>query len=324
MPFPPVPAVLHFAFLTLDRYSMIAFANAVEALRMANYASGRTLYRWSVVTLDGAPATASNGLPVTPTLALARAGRPDLLFVCGGVDVHTASDQALSAALAQSAREGVMLGGLCTGSYALIKAGLMKGYRCAIHWENMAALREEFPRVIFTDGLFAADRERFTCSGGTAPIDMMLHLIAGRHGGALAERISSQFMLARVRGADHQQHIPTLARLGYSRTELIRAAALMEQYIEEPLSMAEIARLVGLSPRQLQRMFKHYTQTSPIRYYLQLRLRRARELLSQSGMSVMSVTVACGFRSAAHFSKSYREQFGCSPSRERRAEGVPG
>ncbi len=314
------PTVTHFAFLTLENYSMIAFSNAIEVLRMANYISGQTLYRWSVVSLDGLPACASNGLPVTPTLTLEQAGRPDALFVCGGVNIGAVADARVSAALQRLAREGVMLGGVCTGSYALVKAGLVNGYRCAIHWENIAALREEFSKVIFTEGLFAADRDRTTCSGGTAPIHMMLHLTAARYGAKLADAISAQFILGRIRQADHQQHIPVAARLGFSRKELTHASALMESHIEEPLPMEQIAREVGLSLRQLQRMFKFYMHSSPIQYYLQLRLRRARELLSQSAMSIMSVTVACGFQSSCHFSKAYREQFGHAPSAERRAK----
>lgn len=312
------PATLHIAFLTLDNYSMIAFANGLEVLRMANYVSGRTLYRWSVITLDGQPAQASNGLPVTPTLTMEQAGQPDMLFVCGGVNIRESADARLSALLARLARDGVMLGGLCTGSYALVKAGLVNGYRCAIHWENMAALREEFSKVNFTDGLFAADRGRYTCSGGTAPIDMMLHLTASRYGQTLAKQISAQFIVGRVRPAEHPQNVPLAARLGFSRKELIHASELMEAHIEEPLSLDQIAQKVGLSQRQLQRMFKHYMALSPVQYYLQLRLRRGREWLSQTSMSIMSVTVACGFQSSCHFSRAYREQFGHAPTVERR------
>lgn len=312
------PAVLHIAFLTLNNFSMIAFANGLEVLRMANYVSGRTLYRWSVISQDGQPARASNGLPVTPTLTLEQAGLPDILFVCGGVQIREAADERLCALLVRLARDGVMLGGLCTGSYALVKAGLVNGYRCAIHWENMAALREEFSKVMFTDGLFAADRGRYTCSGGTAPIDMMLHLTASHYGQALAAQISAQFIVGRVREAEHRQHVPLAARLGFSRKELIQASDLMESHIEEPLGLDQIAPRVGLSQRQLQRMFKHYMALSPVQYYLQLRLRRGRELLSQTSMSIMSVTVACGFQSSCHFSRAYRQQFGHTPTVERR------
>jgi AraC family transcriptional regulator, glycine betaine-responsive activator len=309
--------VTHFGFLTLPNFSMIAFSSAIEVLRMANYISRQTLYRWSVISLDGQPVPASNGLPISPTLTLEQAGLPDVLFVCGGVKIHEAVNDKLSAFLLKLARSNVKLGGICTGSYALVKAGLMNGYHCAIHWENLSALREEFPKVQFSEGLFAIDRDRLSCSGGTAPIDLMLNLTASRYGKTLSAEISEQFILERIRDGSYQQHIPIAARLGFSRKELIEVARLMETHIEETLPFDEIARQVGLSQRQLQRMFKYYLDVTPTHYYLQLRLRRARELLLQTTMSIMSVTVACGFQSSCHFSKAYRNQFGRSPSSER-------
>lgn len=312
---------LHIAFLTLPDYSMIALSNALEVLRMANRASGTDLYRWTLVTPDGLPARASNGLPLSPTVALAQAGTPDMVLVCGGVRVRAACNAALDTSLQRLARGGTVLGGLCTGSYALVRAGLMKGYRCAIHWEQMAALREEFPDVDFSDGLFAIDRDRVTCSGGTAPVDLMLYLVRARWGRALADAISAQFAVERIREPAHPQHVPLAARLGAGRAELVLAAALMERHIEEPLPMAELARRAGLSPRQLQRMFRHYLDMAPHQYYLRVRLERARTLLQQTGMSIMDVMVACGFESSPHFSKAYREQFGHAPSAARRLAG---
>jgi transcriptional regulator GlxA family with amidase domain len=313
----PADSALHIVFLTLRDYSMIALSNALEVLRMANRASGRQLYRWTIATLDGQPARASNGLPLAPTVAIGQADAPDMLLVCGGVRVREACPPQLDALLARFAGQGTVLGGLCTGSYALVKAGLMKGYRCAVHWEQVASLREEFTGVDFSDGLFAIDRDRITCSGGTAPIDLMLHLTATRHGKPLADAISAQFTVERMRDAAHRQHVPLAARLGFGRAELVLASTLMETHVEEPLCMAELAHRVGLSPRQLQRMFRHYLDMAPHQYYLRLRLGRARELLTQTGMSIMDVMVACGFESSCHFSKAYREQFGHPPSAER-------
>jgi len=314
---------IHFGFLTLPNFSMIAFSSAIEVLRMANYISRKQLYRWSVITLDGQAVAASNGLPVSPTQTLEQTGVPQVLLVCGGVKIHEAVNDSLIAFLQLQARRGVALGGVCTGSYALVKAGLMNGYRCAIHWENISSLREEFPHVDFSEGLFAVDRDRLTCSGGTAPIDLMLHLTVSYFDKVLAAEISEQFILERMRDANYQQHVSIAARLGFSRKELIEVARLMETHIEEPLSFDAIARAVNLSQRQLQRMFKYYLDITPTHYYLQLRLRRARELLRQTSMSIMSVTVACGFQSSCHFSKAYRHQFGRSPSGERLAQHQP-
>lgn len=317
-------AYAYFGFLVLPGFSMIAFASAIEVLRMANYISQQPLYRWSVITFDGASVEASNGLPIAPVVTLEEAGRPDVLFVCGGVNVHDHVDEALVKRLTQLSRVGVALGGLCTGSYALVKAGLVNGYRCVIHWENVSALREEFAKVAFVEDLFVIDRDRLTCSGGTAPIDLMLDLIAQRVGPRLAAEISAQFIVERIRASTEKQPVSVVARMGFSRKELVVAAQLMEAHIDEPLPFEDIACQVGLSQRQLQRMFKHYLDISPTRYYLWLRLQRARELLLQTHISIMNVTVACGFQSPCHFSKTYRTQFGHSPSDERRMhQGQP-
>ena len=309
---------LHFGFLLLPNFSMIAFSGAVEVLRMANHLSRRELYRWSVMTLDGAEVEASNHLPIGPLAPSGREDGWDAVFVCGGIQVQDHVSEPVVRLLHGLARQGVALGGICTGSYALVKAGLMTGYRCAMHWENLYAVREEFPSVELTDELFAIDRDRLTSSGGTAPIDLMLGITAERFGMALADGVSEQFGLDRIRASTEPQHIPMVARVGFNREELVNVAQLMEAHIEDPLTFKQIAGQIGLSQRQLQRMFKYYLGMSPMRYYLWLRLLRARELLLQTRMTIMGVTVACGFQSPCHFSKAYRARFGRSPSSERR------
>ena len=307
-----------FGFLTLANYSLIALANAMEPLRMANRVGQGLLYEWTVVTLDGRPEPASIGLAIAPTRALNESGPFDVLFVCGGVEVRDAVSPKLQSALRDAARRGIGLGGLCTGTYALASSGVIDGYRCAIHWENMSAIREEFPRTVFTPELFVIDRDRFTCSGGIAPIDLMLNLIREQHGKELATAICEQFILDRLRDSKDQQHIPLQAQVGAHNQILIKAATLMEANVEEPLPLEELASYVGVSRRQLERLFKRYLGRVPTRYYLELRLRRARELLLQTDLSVMDITVACGFQSPPHFSKCYRGLFGYPPSMERR------
>ncbi len=315
-PADPLPKQ-RFVFLTLPNYTMIALASAVDALRMANRVSKREVYEWSLATLDGKPAMASNGLCMSPTVAMEDIGLANIVFVVGGVQVERAVTPALLGALRRLAQRHVALGALCTGGYALAKAGLLDKYKAVIHWENMSALREEFPRVIFSEQLFVIDRDRYTCTGGVAPLDLMLHIIKEHQGRDIAPLISEQFILERIRNDQDRQHIPLQARVGLFHENLIEAAALMEANIEEPLSLDEIAVLVGVSRRQVERLFKRYVGQVPTRYYLDMRLRRARELLLQTAMSIMEIAVACGFQSPPHFSKCYRTLFGHTPSAER-------
>jgi transcriptional regulator GlxA family with amidase domain len=308
-----------FVFLTLPNYSLIALSTAVDALRMANRVTRQEVYEWTLASLDGKPMTASCGLTLEPTVALEQIGPANIVFVCGGVNVERAVGPELLAALRRLAQRHVALGSLCTGGYALAKAGLLDKYKAVIHWENLSALREEFPRVTFSEQLFVIDRDRYTCSGGVAPLDLMLNIIKNHLGRDIAPMISEQFILDRIRNEHDRQHVPLQARVGLFHENLIEAAALMQANIEEPLSLDEIAHLVGVSRRQIERLFKRYVGQVPTRYYLDMRLRRARELLLQTSMSVMEIAVACGFQSPPHFSKCYRSLFGQSPSTERQS-----
>ncbi|MDF2996027.1 MAG: helix-turn-helix protein [Xanthobacteraceae bacterium] len=315
---PPVLAGLtRIGFLTLPNHSMIACANALEALRMANYASEREIYSWSVVTLDGASVPASNGLSLSPTVALADAGPLDLVLVCGGIDVRHSVAPGLEDALRRLARRGTALGALCTGSFVLADAGLLDFHRCAIHWENLPAIREEFPEIDFVEDAYVIDRDRLTCTGGVAPLEMMLELIAAQGGKALADKVSEQFILDRAARA------PGVRREARPRRQLAdptlaRAVRLMEGAIERPLAIAALAERLDVSPRQLERLFRRHLGASPAAYQLGLRLERARELLRLSPLPVTDVGLACGFQSAAHFSTAYARRFGRSPREERK------
>lgn len=305
-------------FLLLPNFSMIAFSSALEPLRMANRLSDKALYQWLIITQDGQPITASNGLSLTPHCAIHETGGLNTLLVCGGIDVDQIGDKLLIAWLRKLAQRKINLGALCTGSYILARAELLNGYRCTIHWQNIASLRENFPRLIISSELFEIDRDRFTCSGGVAPLDMMLQLIRKQHGQVLAAAISEEFICERIRDRHDRQRIPLRMRLGTSQPKLIEAVSLMEANVEEPMSPDELAQHVGLSRRQLERLFQKYLNCVPTRYYLELRLARARQLLLQTSMSIVDVAFACGFVSAPHFSKCYRDFFGIPPRDERR------
>lgn len=313
-----------YAFLTLPNYSLIAVSNAVEPLRMANRVVGQDVYEWRIVSLDGRPVRASSGLDLTPTLSLEKLGKVDILFVCGGVGVREAVTAPLLKALRRLADRGIELGAVCTGGYALARAGLLDNFRATIHWENLSALREEFPRVHLSDQVFTIDRARYTCSGGTAPLDLMLNLIQLKLGPRVSQLVSEQFVLERVRNDQDRQYIPLRAQVGVSHPNLIEVAQLMEEHIEKPLSLDEIASATGLSRRQIERLFKRHLNCVPKRYYLELRLRRARELLLQTAMPIVDITTSCGFQSPPHFSRCYRKHFGHPPSTERQVRKAVG
>ena len=320
----PGSAVSHFGFLLLDSYSMIAFANALEVLRMANLLSGQRLYTWTVASVDGEITAASNGLAVANPHKLTDLDACDVVFVCGGVEVQKAISGAVLQDLRRRAARQQAIGGLCTGAHALAKAGVMDGYRCAVHWENLATLREDCPKVRFALEVFVIDRDRLTASGGIAPLHLMLHLVRAHHGNKLAMAISEQFIVDRVRDQTDQQKLPQPEFVGPGYEHLVEAMALMAANIEEPLPLSEIADMVGVSLRQLERLFHRYHNVTPAQHYLALRLRRAREMLAHTSAPIMQITIACGFQTASHFCKAYRAQFGHPPSDHRRQGGGQG
>ena len=305
------------AFLLLPDFSMMAFTSSVEPLRAANRLSGKKLYDWHIVTHDGQPARASNGIAMVPDGSLFEDFEADTLFVCAGVRAERFSDRKVFDRLRELGRRGIALGGVCTGSLALARAGLLDGYRCTIHWENMEGFVEDFPRLDITATLFEIDRDRYTCSGGTAPLDMMIYAIARDFGDQLAIGVAEQMLHSFVRQPHDAQRMSIQYRTGISNAKLLAVIAYMEAYLESPVSLAELATSVDLSVRQLERLFRNYLGKTPTKYYLELRLQRARLLLRQTTMPILQVAVASGFQSASHFARCYRELFGCAPRSER-------
>lgn len=315
----PGQVPLRIDFLLIPNFSMMAFASAVEPLRSANRLSERALYTWRILSRDGGPVAASNGIEVVAAGSAARVDRAQVVIVVAGLDVQVYEDDRDFAFLRRMARQGATMGALCTGSHVLARAGLLANRRCTIHWENLGGFVEEFPDIEVSSDIYEIDRDRFTCSGGTAALDMMLHLIGRQHGQTLANDVSEQFIHDRIREPHDHQRMELRARLGVSHPKLIAVIGDMEANLEEPLSQTELAGRARLSTRQLERLFRKYLGATPTRYYLNLRLQRARQLLSQTSMSILSVALACGFVSASHFSKCYRECFGRTPRAERSA-----
>lgn len=311
------PPARRIGFVLLPQLPLMGFTAAVEPLRVANRLHGSELYRWRLYARVLEPVPASNGIALMPHDTLSDTDWPELVLVCAGLQVQWQADPALLRWLRVQAHRGAGIGAISTGSYILARAGLLDGYRCTIHWENLLGLAESFPRVQVTEHVYEIDHNRYTCSGGTAALDMMLHLIVRDHGDDLATQVSEQFIHDRLRTPGEQQRMAEHLLLVHRSPRLATAINLMAANIEQPLSTQIIADRTGLSLRQLERLFQHHQGCTPQRYYLHLRLRHARLLLSQTGLSIMHVSLATGFASHSHFSKCYRECFGHTPQQER-------
>lgn len=311
-----------FVFVLMDRFTLLSYASAIEPLRIANRMGGQTMYRWTTLSETGDPVACSNGTTVAVDGALTELGRDDVVIVCGGVDARKATTPGLLNWLRRTARKGPVIGGVCTGAYALAKAGLLDNRRATIHWENRDGFLEEFAETELSKSVFVIDGNRLTAAGGMASIDLVLTLVADDHGKDLANAVADQLIYTSIRTERDIQRLSIPTRIGVRHPRLSRVIERMEQSIEEPVSPAELADDVGMSTRQLERLFRRYLNRSPKRYYMELRLARARNLLMQTDLSVINVALACGFASPSHFSKCYRAQYGTTPYRERGAHGL--
>jgi AraC family transcriptional regulator, carnitine catabolism transcriptional activator len=305
------------SFLLLPGFSAIGFMSAIEPLRVANRFRG-DLYRWHILSMDGAPVAASNGISLNAEAAFGAVGNAPVLFVVAGFEPLACYNRDLRNWLRKLDRAGATLGGIDTGSFVLAEADLFDDAdSLTVHWEALSAFRERYPSLTASQELFEIGERRITCAGGTASIDMMLDLIGRSHGAALASAVSEQFVVSRIRQRSDHQRMEIAARYGVHNRKLIQVIGVMEQHMEDPLAPDELAREIGVTRRQLERLFCASLKDTPTHFYQQLRLNRARELLRQTDMSITSICVACGFESPSHFSRTYRARFGASPRRDR-------
>lgn len=313
-----------FVFLLLDRFTMMSFSCAIEPLRVANRVMGKSFYQWTLAGENGSEVACSNGAFFKLDMGLDEIQREDTVLVCGGIDVQAATTKPILNWLRREARRGVAIGGICTGSYTVAKAGLLDGKRATIHWENQDSFSEEFEDVKLTKSVFVVDGNRMSTAGGTASIDLMLKIIASDHGEDVANTVADQLIYSSIRTDQDTQRLSIPTRIGVRHPKLSQVIQMMEANIEDPISPADLAEEVGMSTRQLERLFRRYLNRSPKRYYMELRLQKARNLLMQTDMSVINVALACGFASPSHFSKCYRAHYKTTPYRERGTLGVTG
>ena len=306
-----------FVFVLLDQFSLLSFATAIECLRIANRMAERTVYEWIIVGEGGGSVSCSAGTSFQLDSDLVELNREDSVMVCGGIDVQDASSKKVLSWLRREARKGLVMGGLCTAAYTLAKAGLLDGKRATIHWENHDSFAEEFEEVLLTKSVFVADGNRLTTAGGTSSIDLMLKIVADDQGEDLANAVADQLIYSSIRTDQDTQRLSVPTRIGVRHPKLSQVIQKMESNIEEPISPSLLAKDVGMSTRQLERLFRRYLNRSPKRYYMELRLQKARNLLMQTDMSVINVALACGFASPSHFSKCYRAHYDTTPYRER-------
>lgn len=317
---------MEIAFILTPGYALMSLASAVEPLRAANHLAGRPLYQCRYISGAGgfAASTSGGGFQTEPLSALAQTdlAPPDLALVVAGGNPMLFEDRNLNRALRALAHRGVPLGGISGGAAILAKAGLMGGRRFTLHWEHIDALAEYAPDLLIERALYVIDRDRFSCAGGVAAMDMMGALIAREHGAVFARAVSDWFIHPRLRMADEPQQAGARQRFDLHHPMLEAAIDLMTSHLADPLGPAQLAQLSGGSARQLQRLFAAQFDQPMMGFYRDLRLAKADELLRQTALSVLEIALLTGFTSAAHLTRLFTARYGQPPGRRRKAAEV--
>ena len=316
---------LSIGMLLLPGFNNLAANAFIDPFRAANYLHGNTLYQWDWLGLDDNPVTASNSLSVSVLNDYLQCTKYyDYVVVNASWTPEKYNKSELNEWLSDQSVRGSTLIGVDTGAFVLGFAGLLHGYRVAVHYEHTAAFVEMFPASQVSDALYTVDRTRLSCCGGHAATDLALEIMRSNHGIDLANGAARYIFHERLRSQGETQLSTTIEPVGYSIPNQLRdAIALMERNLEEPLHILDIVQLTGVSQRKLERIFKTYTGLSPVRYYIDVRLDRARGLVTQTQLSIVEIAAACGFNSSENFSRAYKKRFELAPTKDRKEGRVP-
>ena len=303
--------------LVLDGFAAMSFAALTEPMRAANLLARQQIYDTVIFSAKGHPAQSSGATIVMPNTRIGQDDRLDYVFVVAGGDPMRFSDPGVTAWLTRMSRAGIPLGGVSGGPVILARAGLMEKRRMTVHWEHATALAEVSPHLVIERSLYVIDRDRVTCAGGSAPMDLMHDLITQHHGTEFARRVSDWFMHTNIRPSGGPQRAGLLERVGSQNPIILDAVKTMEAHVAEPLPLESLAKTAGISPRQLNRLFAEKLGRPTMRYYREVRLEKAQSLLRNSPLSLTEIALATGFANSSHFSRAYAAQFGQPPSAHR-------
>ncbi|WP_420583673.1 GlxA family transcriptional regulator [Ruegeria sp.] len=313
-----LPSPMTIQFIAIDGFSMMALSSAIEPLRAANRLLGETLFSWSLFSDTAGHVTSSSGMEIPAEQDLENAALPDLTIIVASFFPSDYRNTMLFSRLRRLRATGRMIGAISSGTYLLARAGVLGDQRVTIHWETARELEMTFPDVKLSPDIYCWDRNVLTSAGGAAAMDLMLALIARLKGDALANDVAEQFLHGQIRPSSHEQRQDVRWRFRVNDPRLLRAIEIMQSHLSQPKPIPHIAARVGVSDRQLSRLFQAGTKMQPSKFYLDLRLRAARGMILGSTESLESIAELCGFSSLGHFSRSYKSHFNESPSETRR------
>lgn len=314
-----VSEISQIGFLVFPGFPMACLTSVIEPLRAANEIAGSSVFDWRLISETGAKTVSSARVAFEPDMELTDAVDSDMLFLLGSPSSNFENAKQGNGILRRLDRHGAILGGISGGVFPLARSGVVSGHRCSVHWCYETAFRAEFPGIEMTDDVITVDRRRYTVSGAASAFDLALLLIENRLGADIAHEVACWFQHCTMRGEGVQQRIPMRPSASPDLPDLVaRAVSLFSGRIDDPISVAEVAVRLQVTPRQIERAFKKATGQSPTHYYRGMRMKAARQLVLYSKDSMHDIAQSVGYTSATPLLTHYREAFGISPQEDRR------
>ncbi|WP_299417470.1 GlxA family transcriptional regulator [uncultured Sulfitobacter sp.] len=313
--------ITQLSFLIFPGFPMACLTSMIEPLRAANEIAGKTAFGWKLVSEDGKRVEASAEVWFEPDMALAECEDIDHLILLSGPSSKFTQPQPSEGKLRKLARHGAVIGAVSGGVFPLARSGLLEGHAASVHWCYEAAFAAEFPEIEATEDVIAIGGRRMTASGAAAAFDLALHLVEASLGAGVATEVACWFQHPLVRGQGVIQLKPTVEAESTSDMlpDMVRQAVeLFSENIEDPINIADVANIVGVSARQLERLFFKATGKTPFQYYRFLRMHKARQLLHYSKETLPQIALAVGCSTPSSMSRSYTEVFGISPAEDRK------
>lgn len=313
-----VSQVQHVDILVLPETNLILVASVIEPMRAANRIAGRPLYDWTIFSPDGVPIETKSGIPI-PVSGIFRPQRETSpLFILSSYNWERSATSQLKMLLSQTARHREMMAGIESGSWLLAETSLLDNFKATTHWEDFEDFTAAYPQVTMVRERFVIDGKRITTGGSLPTLDLMLELIRRAHGYSLALEVSRLFIYEQERTRGDLLQMPTIGNMRILDPRVGAAVKLMEETVEAPLTLARLARRIGVSTRHLQDLFRDTMGVAPHEHYLALRLNAARRKVIETRMEFADIAAISGFNSSSSFSRSYRAHYRESPSETRR------
>jgi transcriptional regulator GlxA family with amidase domain len=311
------PTPRRLGFVLIPGFSLLTLSSAMDAFRLANERSQVPIFSYKTVSIRGKSVASNDGITITVDADISNCEELDIIFIISSLNVVEFHDRDLVQWLRSNARSGVMIAPLGSATVLAARAGILDGYRCSTHWQLYDQFLERFPKVDLTRDLYCIDRRRLTCAGGLSALDLGLTIVSQMVEGDVASEVAEIAVLTRIRSPADSQRMAVPWRYGVHDKRIEHSIILMERNIENPLPLQEIATSVGLSVRQLERLFRKSMQRSPLSIYRQIRLKHSRELLIHSAERITTIAVRCGFADSAHFGRQFKAHFGETPAEVR-------